>query len=197
MLPAEHTAWLGAEPMENAIVSVDGRAYTLHEKWGSYGYRLWPCSWSLASEMSSRVWTGRRICELGAGLGLPGMVASFHGADVTFLEKDRAIADWLRMTLWANDCHAKVITGDWHDFGETFDLVIGSDLIYESYGLDALAGFVAKSGKGLLANAGRTNYGPWATALYQSNLTSTASGLLGTHPDGRPFQVDLWDIARR
>src|SRR5437868_1038756 len=41
-----------------------------------YGIVLWPAAIALAHELASRDLAGKRILELGAGTGLPGIVAA-------------------------------------------------------------------------------------------------------------------------
>src|SRR3954447_5122554 len=49
-----------------------------------YGVALWPSAIALAHEVATRVdaFRGRRVLELGAGTGLPGIVAASLGGQV-------------------------------------------------------------------------------------------------------------------
>lgn len=47
-----------------------------------YGIVLWPAAIALAHEIASRPMSGLRVLELGAGTGLPGIVAASLGARV-------------------------------------------------------------------------------------------------------------------
>lgn len=101
-----------------------------------YYTRLWESSLALAEAMAARpaLWPGRRVLELGCGLGLPAMVAARLGARVTatdfhpdneafFLRNahDNGLADIRYERL---DWRRPHLEGD-------FDIVLGSDLIYE------------------------------------------------------------------
>src|SRR5262245_33288824 len=55
-----------------------------------YGLALWPSAIALAHELSERPLRGLRVLELGAGTGLPGIVAARLGAHV--LQTDRNAA---------------------------------------------------------------------------------------------------------
>ena len=47
-----------------------------------YGIVLWPAAIALAHEIATRPFAGLRVLELGAGTGLPGIVAAARGAHV-------------------------------------------------------------------------------------------------------------------
>src|SRR5262245_7809110 len=55
-----------------------------------YGIVLWPAAIALAHEIAARPLGGLRVLELGAGTGLPGIVAAALGAQV--LQTDRNAA---------------------------------------------------------------------------------------------------------
>ena len=52
-----------------------------------YGIVLWPAAIALAHEIASRQVAGMRVLELGAGTGLPGIVAASLGAHVVQTDK--------------------------------------------------------------------------------------------------------------
>ena len=55
-----------------------------------YGVALWPAAIALAHDIASRseAFRGRRVLELGAGTGLPGIVAATFGARVAQTDRD-------------------------------------------------------------------------------------------------------------
>src|SRR5438477_2919252 len=52
-----------------------------------YGIVLWPSAIALAHEIAARPMSGARVLELGAGTGLPGIVAASLGARVVQTDK--------------------------------------------------------------------------------------------------------------
>ncbi len=79
---------------------------------------------------------GKRVLELGCGLGLSGVVAASLGADVTLTDK---VPLALRIALEnarrnAIDPAPRQFCADWQDWShrDTYEVVIGSDLVYES-----------------------------------------------------------------
>lgn len=203
MLPAAHTHWFGQEPAENGEVEVGDRDYALSELQNSNeGLRLWPCAVMLAREVAARDLAGLRVCEVGAGLGLPGMVAANGGAAVKWIDKQRAVCDHLRVMTFHNLLRGRIETANWSEWARgrrPFDCILGSEVLYPNYGLPGLADFIDGNwtGKGPCLFVNSKESGEFATALCQNNLSAATSGLCGTHPDGRPLTVTLWTISRR
>ena len=100
-----------------------------------YGVALWPSAIALAYELASRgeELAGKTVLELGAGTGLPGIVAASFGASV--VQTDRQD---LAMTVCKRNCAENHITTiehrlvDWTDWRDEtrYDWVIGSDILY-------------------------------------------------------------------
>ncbi|PKM83540.1 MAG: methyltransferase [Firmicutes bacterium HGW-Firmicutes-13] len=99
-----------------------------------YWADIWPAGRAMANYIWEKINFQRaEVLELGAGLGLPGIVAALKGAKVTFSDyKDEAV----QMTA----CNARAnglqkvdtFTGDWRDFRleKKFDWILGSDILY-------------------------------------------------------------------
>ena len=60
---------------------IDEDAYAVDERL-PYWAELWPSAHVLAAELAARDLRGRRVVELGCGVGLPSVVAALGGADV-------------------------------------------------------------------------------------------------------------------
>lgn len=56
-----------------------------------YGIVLWPAAIALAHDLATRDLAGIRILELGAGTGLPGLVAASRGARVVQTDRSRLV----------------------------------------------------------------------------------------------------------
>jgi predicted nicotinamide N-methyase len=100
-----------------------------------YGLALWPASIALAHELVSRAseLSGQRILELGAGTGLPGIVAATYGAHVVQTDRlDEALAI-ARLNAERNDVRSiETRLADWTAWTDTgrYDLILGADVIY-------------------------------------------------------------------
>jgi predicted nicotinamide N-methyase len=101
-----------------------------------YGVALWPSAIALAYEIASRgeeAFAGKRVLELGAGTGLPGIVAASLGADVVQTDRQE-----LAMTVCARNGELNRISGierrlvDWNEWTDEthYDWIIGSDILY-------------------------------------------------------------------
>lgn len=100
-----------------------------------YGVVLWPAAIALAHDVASRAdaFRGRRVLELGAGTGLPGIVAASLGGRVVQTDRhelamsvcqrngERNGVDTIeyRLADWTN----------WDDAGR-YDWILGSDILY-------------------------------------------------------------------
>jgi len=128
--------------------------------WPLFGL-LWPSGAHLAAHLAARpVMAGERILEIGCGLGLASLVGHRRGADVTASDCHPLAAGFLIENLRLNAlAPMKYRYGHWgasapqrqhaRDDGMNalrgrFDLIIGSDLLYERDEAGALAGFIGR-----------------------------------------------------
>ncbi len=124
--------------------------------WPLFGL-LWPSGVQLARRLALRpVSATERILELGCGLALASLVGHRRGADVTasdchplagvFLRENLRLNALLPMKYrhghWGESAPAEAALGD--AVRGRFELIIGSDVLYERDANGALAGFIAK-----------------------------------------------------
>lgn len=126
----------------------DGAAERLgitRDCWSLFG-QVWPSGQVLAEAMRTREISGLRILELGAGLALASLVAHRRGANVTVSDYHPAIPAFLQANLLLNDLGpVKYHSADWSREAQglgQFDLIIGSDLLYEDLHPALLADFI-------------------------------------------------------
>jgi predicted nicotinamide N-methyase len=121
--------------------------------WPLFGL-LWPSGRQLALRMARRPLSpGERILEIGCGLGLPSLISHRRGADMTASDCHPLAQAFLCENLRLNALPPMpYLHGQWTaaDAVEAvpgqplFDLVIGSDLLYERDERGALARFIAR-----------------------------------------------------
>lgn len=128
--------------------------------WPLFGM-LWPSGAHLAARLALRqVRPGERILEIGCGLALASLVGHRRGADVTASDCHPLAESFLRENLRLNDlAPMEYRHGLWRagnarpepdDASETrdvqgrYDLIIGSDLLYDRDASAPLAAFVAR-----------------------------------------------------
>jgi predicted nicotinamide N-methyase len=117
--------------------------------WPLFGM-VWPSGLQLADRLAARpVRAGERILEVGCGLALASLVGHRRGADVTACDVHPLAAAFLRENVRLNGLPPlRYRHGPWGEaerqVGKPFDLVIGSDLLYEPDGRGTLAHFLAR-----------------------------------------------------
>jgi predicted nicotinamide N-methyase len=100
-----------------------------------YGVSLWPAAIALAHEVASRgdALRGLRVLELGAGTGLPGIVAATHGARVTQTDRHELALAVCKLNGERNGgqgiAYRQADWTAWDDPGP-YDLILGSDILY-------------------------------------------------------------------
>lgn len=100
-----------------------------------YGVALWPAAIALAHEIAARAaaCADRRVLELGAGTGLPGIVAASLGARVLQTDRQDVALTVCQRNGRRNGVEAidyRLV--DWADWADEtrYDWIIGSDILY-------------------------------------------------------------------
>ncbi len=98
-----------------------------------YGIVLWPAAIALAHDVASRAFAGRRVLELGAGTGLPGIVAASLGARVTQTDRQEVAMFVCKLNAERNGIdtieHRIADWTEWDD-DQRYDCILGSDVLY-------------------------------------------------------------------
>lgn len=127
-----------------------------------YWAELWPAARSLVATLPADL-AGRRVLELGCGLGLPSLVAARRGAEVVATDwAEEALAllgrNAARLGVEVRRCRL-----DWTRppdalLRERFDLVLAADVAYERRNVEPLALLLEDLGtEVLLADPGRVS----------------------------------------
>ncbi len=128
--------------------------------WPLFGL-LWPSGAQLAAHLAQRpVTSGERILEIGCGLGLASLVGHRRGADVTASDchplAELFLLENLRLNAmapmkyrhghWSATAvqHQHAIDDGLHALRGRFDLIIGSDVLYERDEEGLLARFIGR-----------------------------------------------------
>lgn len=113
--------------------------------WPIFGL-LWPSGRVLAHAMLTFELGGKRILELGCGLALASLVVHRRGGNITASDCHPLAADFLRQNLLLNQLPAmRYQTGNWsraNPLLARFDLIIGSDVLYDRDQPAALSQFI-------------------------------------------------------
>ena len=157
--------------------------------WPLFGV-VWPTGLALANEMTRFPITGKHILEVGCGIGLPSLVLQQRGADITACDYHPLAEEFLRQNTDLNGlAPIPFFNAPWRnpvvELGR-FDLIIGSDLLYERNHPTLLAGFLAAHAKPtcqiLLADPGRHRCGEISAKLTSQGYGCTETTLALSEP---------------
>ncbi len=148
------------------------RAGVSPASWPLFGV-VWPAGLALAEEMSCFPIAGKSILELGCGIGLTSLVLARRGANITACDYHPLAEEFLRHNTELNGLAAIVFhTASWlgpNPLLGQFDLIIGSDLLYERDHAALLAGFVSRhanpAAQVLIADPGRGYVSPFSALM--------------------------------
>jgi predicted nicotinamide N-methyase len=148
------------------------RAGISSAQWGHFG-QIWPSGVVLAEAMCGFAIGGKRVLEIGCGLGLASLVLARRDADITASDHHPLAEQFLAYNAGLNGLTMPVYRDlPWAaSAGElgSFDLIIGSDILYERGHSAALAGLLERLAKAsaeiVISDPGRGNGGRMTRAL--------------------------------
>jgi methyltransferase-like protein 23 len=153
-----------------------------------YGVALWPAAIALAHEIATRAdeFRNSRVLELGAGTGLPGIVAASLGAQVTQTDRQEVALAICRRNGERNGVGSiEYRLADWTEWADAgrYDWVLGSDILY---------GEVLHP---CLRHIFETNLAPGGRVLLADPYRKASLGLLeGMEADGWRITLSKWTI---
>lgn len=136
---------------QNEMIDVSIRGYKTDsdQVWKSTGLTLWRASEYLCQYMAkhAQLLQGKRVLELGAGLGLCGVLAYRLGSNVCLTDGDTDALVYLRENVQRNTCtrdgcgtvscrqllwgqETSMVFLEKHAKGELYDVLLASDIIY-------------------------------------------------------------------
>jgi len=152
--------------------------------WPIFGL-VWPAGLFLAEAMTNFPFKGKRILEIGCGLALASLVLHRRGADISTTDQHPMAEKFLKKNLLLNDMAPLPFEiGSWGETEldmESFDLIIGSDLLYEVEHPALLAGFIARhaneNAEVIVVDPGRGHHGKFTREMEKLGfgLTTTWS----------------------
>ena len=135
---------------------------------------------------------GKRVLEIGCGIALSSLVLHKMGIDVTASDYHPLANEFLDENVLGNDMlPIKFQGGNWEAenplLGE-FDLIIGSDLLYEREHVELLSGFIDQHAKAncavIIVDPGRGHH-----AQFSKNMVRRGY----SHSQGKPENIGYLD----
>ena len=144
----------------DADALIDEAAFD-EEEFLPYWAELWPSGLALARHVAGLELAGRKVLELGCGLGLPSLAAAVRGADVLATDWADDAIELLQRNAERNGAPVRVARVRWSEpepllRSAPWDCVLGADLLYEERNADQLAELLPRlGGETILAEPGR------------------------------------------
>lgn len=171
--------------------------------WSLFG-QVWPAGRVLAEAMSTFDVAGKRILELGCGLGLSSLVLQRRRADIVASDHHPLAQSFLVHNAALN--HLPSVS--YHDLPWAvpdaklgrFDLIIGSDILYERDHAAQLAAMMLRHAQPdaevLITDPGRGNSNPFTRALATQGYHVTEHRSRFDEGDTAPFRGRLLSYSR-
>jgi predicted nicotinamide N-methyase len=154
----------GADVLLNALIEADPNSAAVRDERLPYWTEIWPSALAVASRVmeAGADCRGKRVLDMGCGLGLAGLAAGRCGAQVTLCDYDLRAVRFAALNWVANvgpDPEALVM--DWRQpaMGRCFDRILAADVVYEERFfnpvVDAFARLLKPGGQVLLGEPNR------------------------------------------
>jgi 2-polyprenyl-3-methyl-5-hydroxy-6-metoxy-1,4-benzoquinol methylase len=149
-------------------------------QWPLFGI-VWPSSEILAHEMEHFPIEGKRILEVGCGIALTSLLLNTRHADITATDIHPEVGIFLAENVRLNNA-AKIpfLRTDWKDFNKglgKFDIIIGSDILYEREHIELLSQFIiqhtASTCEVILVDPGRNNHAAFSKKMVKLGFSHT------------------------
>jgi 2-polyprenyl-3-methyl-5-hydroxy-6-metoxy-1,4-benzoquinol methylase len=162
--------------------------------WPLFG-QIWPSAQKLADLMQAWDLGALRVLEIGCGLGLASIVVHRRGGNITATDRHPLTAAFLQANLELNRLpEMKYRSGDWARSNPSlghFDLIIGSDVLYERGQPQQLSAFIALHAapwaQVLIVDPNRGNRNAFNRCMAQRGFALTESRLDAPLHDGSAY----------
>jgi len=134
------------QEMERLLDAISDDEFNKDERL-PYWAEIWPSAIALSEYLveNENEIKNKQILELGCGLGLVGIVASYCGGDVLFTDYEPMALAFTQSNFTRNFNHtAAVQYMDWRKplSGKSFDMILAADILYEKRWLEPVINVV-------------------------------------------------------
>jgi len=166
--------------------------------WPIFGI-IWPSSEVLAHLMLDFDIEGKRVLEIGCGIGLSSLVLNNRNTDITATDYHPEANNFLIANVKLNGGKAiPFVRTGWTDKITTlgkFDLLIGSDILYESSHVSQLAAFVDQHAKKkcevILVDPGRGHHARFSKKMTSLGYVHSQSSAINPDYLKKPFRGQI------
>ncbi|QKF82945.1 class I SAM-dependent methyltransferase [Halarcobacter ebronensis] len=140
--------------------------------WSLFGV-VWPASEVLAKYIKDYDVRGKRVLEIGCGIALSSHLLNSKNVDITATDYHPEVESFLNYNSALNNLkNIPFERTSWSDEDDTlgkFDLIIGSDILYERWHIEELSSFVSKHAKKkceiIISDPGRGNHAKFSKIM--------------------------------
>lgn len=162
--------------------------------WPLFG-QVWPAAQLLASEMATFAIAGKHILEVGAGLALASLMVHRRHGDITASDAHPLAPAFFAENLRLNQLEPMpYLTSNWARDDQAlgrFDLIIGSDILYERDQPAQVAAFIDRhataDGEVLVVDPGRSNRAAFRLAMVAAGFDGDERQIDFRLTDGHDF----------
>jgi len=148
--------------------------------WPMFGV-IWPSSLVLAHFVLNYETDSKRILEIGCGMALSSLLLNKQSADISATDYHPEADKFLKRNVLLNEGNTIAFEQvDWAEKNDTlglFDLIIGSDLLYEDSHIELLANFLGKHSKPsceiIIVDPGRGRKNKLSSRMIELGFTSS------------------------
>ena len=156
----------------------------------------------LAESAESSTMAGRRVLDLGCGVGLPGLVAAVLGAEVWFVDHEAAALAFVEQSARRNgfrQIRALRLDFNRESLPVDFDVILGAEIVYDPVSYAPLCEFLVrhlrKDGEIMLTDAFRSDAERFFSDLRGRGFEGRREPRREWE-DGRPQGLFLWTFRR-
>ncbi len=171
--------------------------------WPIFGV-VWPSSLVLAHFILDYDTGAKRILEVGCGIALSSLLLNKQRADITATDYHPETQKFLQRNALLNNGEAIAFEqADWASTKDKlglFDIIIGSDLLYEDGHIELLAGFIESHAKPacevILVDPGRGRKNKISARMVDFGFTSSQQKPIHTDYLDQPFKGHILKFTR-
>lgn len=172
--------------------------------WSLFGV-VWPSSEVLANVMYEYDTSDKKILEIGCGIGLTSLLLNRQNADITATDYHPEAGRYLLENTKLNkDEEIPFVRASWEDNFDSelgkFDIIVGSDLLYERDHAEVLSNFVNEHAnpkcKVILVNPNRGYQSKFTDAMNEFGFVCTSFTITKTDYLEDPYKGKVFQYTR-